>query len=1062
MKKDELYFHEKLIVRSPSLEFNMHFTKETMQEMLQNKSFLESIYIASPDLYNECCNWKRDPASMEDRKKKKLFTSLARYYARMSTRCTPFGLFSGCSITEWNKPQQLEEQKKFTRHTRLDMHYLCMLSEFIAKMPGIKNRLNFFPNSSLYNLGDTLRYIEYEYVNGYRNYRISSVAASDYLLRLLDIAECGLSYDDLLEQIELLTGAAKEEAQFFLDEMVNSQVLVNELEPALSGEEFLPQLLAKLDRLVLKTTDSDAATGIVKLLKETDDLLRELDESGVNEVSSYKSIVEKLKAVNIPFEEGKLFQVDQVTGAEAAGPPASVQQQLIEAMEVCDIFLGENANTALSVFRKKFTDRYDSAEKPLLEVMDPECGIGFGNYEVQDNAGDLDGIFFPADPGSRQINWTTRSKYLFDKVLEAKENKAQQITLIAEELQKLATESKHQLPPSLSVMFRYFKDAGGNTKTYFETCTGPSSVSLMARFAHADPAIKSLCKEIAGTEQQKNSDIRFAEIVHLPERRTGNILLHPVFRDYEIPYLAHSSVEKKNQLLPENILVSVKGDRVVLRDSISGCEIIPRLSSAHNFGLRTLPAYHFLGSVQSQSLSAVFSFTWGALDGMFPFYPRVVFKDIILSPATWKLTHSDLQILIDADEHDLPEKMQAFLEKWNLPNAFFLSDGDNELLVYSNNILNVLSFLDIIKKRASITLKEFPCISNDTFTEGAGDFTKQYMAPVIKHDPTYAVSRQKDPLWVSDENMGRRFTPGSEWIYVKLYCGMQQADLFLITVIQNIVSECRTKGLIDKWFFIRYSDPGFHIRVRLHTSAKENIPTILSLLHKMLHPYINDFHIWKMQFDTYEREIERYGSNTIEIAENLFCIDSDAISAFLQQTHPAADSATRTLWLLKTIDDTLTAYQVSLHAKYKFMEQLRNSFAKELNAGKNTNAQIDARFRKIKTAMEKLLAGDTSMLENPVAHILEERNAALMIQAKQVADIHRRGRLTVTLDSLLSGLIHMTCNRLFATHARRQEFIMYDFLHRYYKSRLAIQGQNNLHKVDKNEPADPVPQVTEQ
>lgn len=165
MKINELQFNENLLRRSPSFAFNMHFTKEKLQELLHDKAFLESIYIASPDLYNECINWISDPDMMEQKKKKKLFTSLAKYYTRMSTRPTPFGLFSGCSLTKWNKiPQQPEEKIRFTRHTRLDMHYLCMLSEFIANLPIVKKRLTFFPNLSLYNLGETLRYVEYIYM----------------------------------------------------------------------------------------------------------------------------------------------------------------------------------------------------------------------------------------------------------------------------------------------------------------------------------------------------------------------------------------------------------------------------------------------------------------------------------------------------------------------------------------------------------------------------------------------------------------------------------------------------------------------------------------------------------------------------------------------------------------------------------------------------------------------------------------------------------------------------------------------------------------------------------
>lgn len=853
----------------------------------------------------------------------------------------------------------------------------------------------------------------------------------------------------MLEQLKRSTGATTEEAVSFLDELVSSQVLVSELEPAITGEEFLPQLVSKLERLSLKIADIKVLADMINLLKGVDKMLAEMDKRGVNEISTYKSIVEILKTVDVPFEEGKLFQVDLVTGAETVGPPALIQQQLIEAVEVCNMLWEEPVNGWLSTFKKRFSDRYGSCEKPLLEVMDPECGIGFGNYEIQDNASDIEGVFIPTDSEGQQIHWTNHSRYLFDKIREAAENKVQHINLDVEELQKLTTKTKRQLPPSLSIIFRYFSDVDGNRRILFESCSGASAISLMARFAHADPAIGDLCSEIAENEQQINKDIHFAEIVHLPERRTGNILLHPCFREYEIPYLAQSSVVKENQYLPENLLVGIKGDNIFLRDKILGHEIIPRLSSAHNFSFRTLPAYHFLGRLQNQSLSSVFSFSWGAVDGLFQFYPRVLFKNTILSLATWKLTQKDLLILLEADECDLSEKMQTFLSKWNLPKAFYLSDGDNELLVYSDNMLSVLSFLEVIKRRTAITLKEFPCINNDIFTIGACDFSNQFIAPVIRHTPTYETSKPKDPLWISNEKIERRFVPGSEWIYVKIYCGIQQANLLITSVIQSIVSECRSSGLADKWFYIRYTDPEFHIRLRLHTSDKKNIPRIISLVHERLLPHVDDRGIWRLQLDTYEREIERYGSNTIEISEDFFCVDSDAVSGFLQQTHSAANSNTRTLWLLKAIDNVLTAYQVSLKGKLKFMEQLRNGFAKELNASKFTNTQIDIRFRKIKTSVEKLLSGDTGILGDPLACMLEQRQSAINVQAIQVAEIHKMGKLTVTLDSLLSGFIHMTCNRIFTTHARRQEFIIYDFLYRFYKSRLAISGNNYFREVEK-------------
>jgi len=60
-------------------------------------------------------------------------------------------------------------------------------------------------------------------------------------------------------------------------------------------------------------------------------------------------------------------------------------------------------------------------------------------------------------------------------------------------------------------------------------------------------------------------------------------------------------------------------------------------------------------------------------------------------------------------------------------------------------------------------------------------------------------------------NIKRTFIPGDEWLYIKLYTGYKTADTILTEILPEIISKLKDEQLIDKWFFIRYYDPHYHL-----------------------------------------------------------------------------------------------------------------------------------------------------------------------------------------------------------------------------------------------------------
>jgi thiopeptide-type bacteriocin biosynthesis protein len=65
------------------------------------------------------------------------------------------------------------------------------------------------------------------------------------------------------------------------------------------------------------------------------------------------------------------------------------------------------------------------------------------------------------------------------------------------------------------------------------------------------------------------------------------------------------------------------------------------------------------------------------------------------------------------------------------------------------------------------------------------------------------------------EAIKRSFTIGEEWLYFKIYCGVKTANELLISVVEPLVTKLRKEKKITLWFFIRYSDPEHHLRIRL-------------------------------------------------------------------------------------------------------------------------------------------------------------------------------------------------------------------------------------------------------
>lgn len=279
----------------------------------------------------------------------------------------------------------------------------------------------------------------------------------------------------------------------------------------------------------------------------------------------------------------------------------------------------------------------------------------------------------------------------------------------------------------------------------------------------------------------------------------------------------------------------------------------------------------------------------------------------------------------------------------------------------------------------------------------------------------------------------RTFIPGSEWLYYKVYAGPKTIERFLLNEVSTIVNELRRLQIIDKYFFIKYTDPDYHLRLRFHLKDISYYTTILQQMQHLFQPYVESKIVWKFCVDTYSRELERYGHKTISDAETIFFNQSDAALHIMKITPNEFDP--RWAWSMKYMDMTLDQFGFDLKRKLNFFHRLSNGFLKEVNYNKWVKINLGLKCRESKSTMERIMEDNEfnnssiSLIKNTITDSNESINNILAIYGKEEG--------ANDLNNLLSSFFHMANNRIFRTEQRLYELVLYYFLSRYYSSKVA-------------------------
>jgi len=238
------------------------------------------------------------------------------------------------------------------------------------------------------------------------------------------------------------------------------------------------------------------------------------------------------------------------------------------------------------------------------------------------------------------------------------------------------------------------------------------------------------------------------------------------------------------------------------------------------------------------------------------------------------------------------------------------------------------------------------------------------------------------------------------------------------------------------WFFLRYRDPELHLRVRVHGPHEFLWRRLWPALNDALRPFRTEGGIWRIQLDTYEREIERYGGEAAFPAiERLFAADSDAVSAILAE-NPADDMRWRIA--LIGMDRLLDDFGFTIEDKLRLTRKSGKSAPSDVRA-EPLNAQLKSKYRSERARLEALMWPSGTLLPDwtPIMSILDNRSRAARTAFGELRRIDSASQLFASLDSIASSLLHLHANRMFTGAWAEQEWVLYKFLERLYVSRCA-------------------------
>lgn len=410
----------------------------------------------------------------------------------------------------------------------------------------------------------------------------------------------------------------------------------------------------------------------------------------------------------------------------------------------------------------------------------------------------------------------------------------------------------------------------------------------------------------------------------------------------------------------------------------------------------------------------------------YEYCPRIVYKNVIIRPETWVISKDILNVINEGRE-EFSKKFNRFRQKWNIPRYVLLTELDNRLLLDLENPLHVNEIYTIIKKENDrvVKLAEVSCNFDEYAAKDKNGYhyvTEVVVPFVLSNNNVESKSNRIDEYILTSSDVEknalqvttdeRLLIPGQDdWFYFKLY-GYSKRTNELISYLYDKLENLIVGHKAKQYFFIRYSDPDQHLRVRVRSEKDMKFVVFDELINLFLQ-FRNAGMISEVVIDTYEREIVRYGgTELIEAAEKYFFYDSRTVMKIIYMQQLKKEKFNLEYIGVSFITMAMEAFRLPLKEKEELLSSISNQSLYRKEFQQDRKNLIDAvnwvnQWEKIRNKVNYPYVYD----------YLEELYVPLKQYADAVYQADQEERLTNTVEDIMRSIIHMFCNRLVANNA---------------------------------------------